>query len=64
MLVYCLIPELRDLHGKTLVCHVLCLTVAFIFLAVVQVFGETLINEMCVVVGEYRLAISFIDKLA
>lgn len=51
MLVYCLIPELRDLHGKTLVCYVLCLTVAYIFLATVQLVGETLISGMCVVVA-------------
>jgi hypothetical protein len=63
MLVYCLIPELRDLHGKTLVCYVLCLTVAYIFLAAVQLGGETLNQQLCVGVGEYRLIISFVDKL-
>jgi uncharacterized membrane protein len=64
MMVYCLIPELRDLHGKSLVCYVLCLTVAFIFLAAVQLGGETFNQQLCVVVGEYQLVISFIYKLA
>lgn len=51
MMVYCLIPELRDLHGKSLVCYVLCLTVAFIFLAAVQLGGETFNQQLCVVVA-------------
>jgi len=63
MLAYCLIAELRDLHGKTLVCHVLCLTVAYVFLAAVQLGGETLNEQLCIGVGEYRQIISFIDKL-
>jgi len=63
MLAYLLITELRDLHGKTLVCHVFCLTVAYIFLAAVQLGGETLNQQLCIGVGEYRLLISFIDKL-
>jgi len=48
MLAYCLITELRDLHGKTLVCHILCLTIAYIFLAAVQLGGETLNQQLCV----------------
>jgi G protein-coupled receptor Mth (Methuselah protein) len=51
MLAYCLITELRDLHGKTLVCHILCLTVAYIFLAAVQLGGETLNQQLCVIVA-------------
>jgi hypothetical protein len=64
MLVYCLIPELRDLHGKSLTCHVMCLAVAYIFLAAVQLGGETLNQQMCVAVGEYQSINSFSDKLA
>jgi hypothetical protein len=60
VLVYFLIPELRDLHGKSLICHVMCLTVAYIFLAAVQLVGETLNEKICIFVGEYRL----IDYLA
>jgi hypothetical protein len=63
MLVYLLIPELRDLHGKTLVCYVLCLTIAYIFLAAVQLVGETLNQKLCVICGEYPLIIFFVDKL-
>jgi hypothetical protein len=63
MLVYFLIPELRDLHGKSLACHVLCLTVAYIFLAGVQLNGETLNQMFCVVVGEYQLIDSFADSV-
>jgi hypothetical protein len=64
ILVYCLIPGLRDLHGKSLVCHIFCLSVAYIFLAAVQLGGETFNQELCVVVGEYTLIMSFIVKLA
>jgi hypothetical protein len=53
MLVYCLIPELRDLHGKTLTCHVMCLTVAYVFLAAVQLGGEAMNQNLCIFVGEY-----------
>jgi hypothetical protein len=58
MLAYSLISELRDLHGKTLVCHVLCLAVAYTFLTAVQLGGETLNQQLCVGVGEYRLIIT------
>jgi hypothetical protein len=61
MLVYCLIPELRDLHGKSLACHVLCLYVAYILLVAVQLGGETLNQKLCVSVGEYRLNDSLVD---
>jgi hypothetical protein len=64
MLVYLLVPELRDLHGKSLACHVLCLSVAYIFLAAVQLGGETFDQKLCVTVGEYRLITSFLDRLA
>jgi hypothetical protein len=53
MLAYTLISELRDLHGKTLASYIMCLTVAYIFLAAVQLGGETLNQKMCVGVGEY-----------
>ncbi|XP_069704986.1 G-protein coupled receptor Mth2-like [Periplaneta americana] len=51
MLVYCLIPELRDLHGKALSCHVMCLAVAYVFLATVQLVGDTLQQDLCVSVA-------------
>ncbi|KAJ9598187.1 hypothetical protein L9F63_011125, partial [Diploptera punctata] len=47
MLVYCLIPELRDLHGKSLACHVSCLAVAYVFLAAVQLVGDSMNEDIC-----------------
>jgi hypothetical protein len=63
ILVYSLIPELRDLHGKSLTCHVMCLTVAYVFLAFVQLSGETLNEKLCMFVGEYQLIYSFVDNV-
>lgn len=34
--VYALIPELRNLNGKNLMCYVSALTISFILLAVVK----------------------------
>lgn len=51
-LIYALIPELRNLHGKSLMSHVACMIVAFIFLSLVQL--EPNINEtMCMISGIY-----------
>ena len=51
-LIYALIPELRNLHGKSLMSHVACMIVAFIFLSLVQL--EPNINEtMCTISGIY-----------
>ncbi|KDR07201.1 probable G-protein coupled receptor Mth-like 1 isoform X2 [Zootermopsis nevadensis] len=59
MLVYCRIPELRDLHGKSLTCHVMCLTIAYIFLAAVQLGGETFHQKICVVIA-FVIQFSFV----
>nr|CAD7428027.1 unnamed protein product [Timema monikensis] len=50
MLVYCLIPQLRDLHGKTLSCHVMCLAAAYVLLAIVQLGGRDLNDHLCTVI--------------
>jgi hypothetical protein len=63
MLVYSLIPELRDLHGKSLTCYVICLTVAYILLATVQLSGETLNEKLCITFGEYQLISSFVNSV-
>ncbi|XP_046680952.1 G-protein coupled receptor Mth2-like isoform X4 [Homalodisca vitripennis] len=34
--VYLLLPELKNLHGKSLICHVSSLSIAYIFLALMQ----------------------------
>ncbi|KAG8292686.1 hypothetical protein J6590_034879 [Homalodisca vitripennis] len=36
VLVYLLLPELKNLHGKSLLCHVSSLSIAYIFLALMQ----------------------------
>lgn len=38
--LYFCIDELRDLHGKSLACHSICLAMAFIFLSIVQIDGR------------------------
>ncbi|KAG8237624.1 hypothetical protein J437_LFUL017874 [Ladona fulva] len=47
-LVYALIPELRNLHGKSLMCHVSSLLMAYTFLAVVQLGGTSLNDATCI----------------
>ncbi|XP_032664932.1 uncharacterized protein LOC116841285 isoform X2 [Odontomachus brunneus] len=39
-LMYAIIPELRDLHGKMLMCYVICLIIAYVFLS--------LANYLCI----------------
>jgi hypothetical protein len=50
--VYAVIPELRNLHGKSLMCHVSSLLTAYTFLAVVQLGGNRLSNELCTFCGK------------
>lgn len=53
-LVYALIRDLRNLHGKSLMCHVATLLVAYASLIVVQ-FITTNIFKMkyCIILGKY-----------
>lgn len=37
---YLVIPQLRNLHGKSLACHSLCLALGFLLLSVVQIRGS------------------------
>jgi hypothetical protein len=46
-LVYAVISELRNLHGKCLMCHVSSLLTAYVFLAVIQLGGFRLSHEFC-----------------
>ncbi|XP_032664894.1 G-protein coupled receptor Mth2-like isoform X2 [Odontomachus brunneus] len=39
-LVYAIIPELRNLHGKTLMCYVICLIIAYVFTSLVNYVFE------------------------
>ena len=50
--VYAVISELRNLHGKSLMCHVSSLFFAYVFLAVVQLGGTRLSREFCVSCGK------------
>jgi hypothetical protein len=52
-LVYAMIPELRNLHGKSLMCHVSSLFTAYFFLAIVQLGSTSLSNAFCVFCGKY-----------
>ncbi|KAG8239844.1 hypothetical protein J437_LFUL014824 [Ladona fulva] len=46
-LVYALIPELRNLHGMCLMSHVGSLSVTYIFLAIVQIGGKDISDDLC-----------------
>lgn len=51
-LVYALIRELRNLHGKSLMCHVATLLVAYTSLITVQFITNSVIKEWCVFLGK------------
>lgn len=59
-IVYALIPELRNVHGKSLMCYVFSLTLAYALLAFVQLYtnndscrngGECLNKTVCATFG-------------
>nr|CAD7578977.1 unnamed protein product [Timema californicum] len=52
VLVYALIPELRNLHGKSLMCHVSSLLTAYLFLSVMQLNVSGIGDISCMVSGE------------
>nr|CAD7444378.1 unnamed protein product [Timema bartmani] len=52
VLVYALIPELRNLHGKSLMCHVSSLLTAYLFLSMMQLNVQDIGNISCMVSGE------------
>lgn len=52
LLVYMLVPELRDLQGKCLMCSMFSLCLAYISLAVLQLQSHNLSNTMCVSQGK------------
>lgn len=56
-IIFMFIPDLRDTHGKCLSCHVACLAIGYIALAVVQLTGEELSHNVCVTLGEYHVYI-------
>lgn len=51
-LVYALIKDLRNLHGKSLMCHVTSLLAAYTSLIVAEFFTDTIDDEYCIVLGK------------
>jgi hypothetical protein len=51
-LVYSCVPGLQNLHGKTLMCHVVSLLAAYVCLSVAQLASEHLDSFFCAAVGE------------
>lgn len=52
-LVHAFIPQLRNLHGKTLMSYVACLTFSFIFLVVINdaTISQFLVGKICKTTG-------------
>lgn len=50
LIVYCSLPELRNLHGRTLICHVSMMLLAFSCLARVQ-YSEVSDPKVCTMLG-------------
>ncbi|XP_011696770.1 PREDICTED: G-protein coupled receptor Mth2-like [Wasmannia auropunctata] len=46
-LVYAITPELRNLYGKTLMCYVICLIIAYVFLILVNYIYMSPIRILC-----------------
>jgi hypothetical protein len=57
-LVYACLPNLQNLHGKTLMCHVVSLFAAYVCLSVAQLGGENLDLSICAAVGESYIKIT------
>ncbi|KAE8739778.1 hypothetical protein FOCC_FOCC014703 [Frankliniella occidentalis] len=58
LLTYCCLPALQNLHGKTLMCHVFSLLIAYLFLALTQLLTKTVIMEkewICTIIGNCML---------
>lgn len=51
-LVYALIKDLRNLHGKSLMCHVATLSIAYTSLIVVQFITNSVVKEWCIFLGK------------
>ncbi|XP_022161437.1 G-protein coupled receptor Mth2-like isoform X2 [Myzus persicae] len=60
-LVYALIKDLRNLHGKSLMCHVATLLVAYTSLITVQFTTDNVIQEWCIFLA-YIVQFSFLGS--
>ncbi|XP_050434339.1 G-protein coupled receptor Mth2-like [Adelges cooleyi] len=58
-LVYALVKELRNLHGKSLMCHIVALFVAYAGLCIVQIKTNEMDHDLCIVLA-YIIQISFL----
>ena len=61
-LVYLLLPELRNIHGKTLCAHVACLIVAFSSLCYFRLFNQDIADLYCKMFGIYSNLYVFFQK--
>ncbi|CAG9784495.1 unnamed protein product [Diatraea saccharalis] len=62
LMVYCSIPELRNLHGLTLICHVSTMLLAYSCLARVQ-YNHVKNENLCVALG-YGIYFGFVAAFA
>lgn len=61
ILVYICLPELRNLHGKCLLCYLIGLSVGYFFMALIQLNGRNFISPLiCKPVG-YLTYFSFMS---
>lgn len=51
-LVYAITPELRNLYGKTFMCYVMCLIIAYVFLILVNYIYMSPIRALCITTGK------------
>lgn len=52
-LVYAIIPELKNLYGKTLMCYVICLIISYVFLLLVNYINMSSIHaSLCIITGK------------
>lgn len=60
-LVYFIVPELRNLHGKCFLCYLLCLIMAFVPLAIVKLNTGVAIPPILCSIYAYTTYFSFIS---
>lgn len=51
-LVYALIKDLQNLHGKSLMCHVATLLMAYTSLIAIQFVTDKFDNDFCIILGK------------
>ena len=67
-IVYAVLPEIQNIHGVTIMCHVASLAVMYITFAMIQLqFGVAIdANHLCIALGRTstELAISLISNVS